>query len=260
MRRARQEGFSEAYGRGERRRKERKTILFQEFYTNEHKSQCVDTSTGRYARHAIRTHFVGLGEDLNELVERYVLPVWEPGDIVAVSEKIVSLCQGRIVRKEDMKLTPLARFLSRFASSSEAGIGVDCVWKMQFAIDHCGRGRVLLAAVCAGVGKLFGRRGVFYDIAGEEVRGLDGFYGKAYPQYEAFGIRLPEDPDGVCAGIYRRTGVPLTVVDANDFTRDILGVWPGCPYSEEELAEMIRDNPAGQSAQQTPFILIRRAD
>lgn len=215
------------------------------------------TSAGSFERYAVKTHFVQIGEDYTELIRRYILPVYQPGDFVSVSEKIISLCQERVVYKSDMKLSWLAKFLSRFASSSDAGVGVDCVWKMQFAIDLCGPWKILFAAACGAVGKVFGKKGVFYDIAGEEVRGLDGFYGKSYPVYGDFGIRLPEDPDGVCREITDRTGVPVAVVDVNDFTCDILGISDTLPVAREELVRILRDNPSGQSTQQTPFVLIR---
>lgn len=230
-----------------------------ELHTNTGKDLTISTSVGAFSRGAIPTHFITVGENYVELVRRYVLPQYMPGDILSISEKIISLCQGRIIRKEEMRLTPLARFLSRFASQSGAGIGVNCVWKMQFAIDHCGPGRILLASLCAGVGKLFGKRGIFYTIAGDEVRGLDGFYDHSFPEYGGFGIRLPQAPAEVCAEIYQKTGVPSVIVDANDFTCDILGACAAIPYSEPQLAEMLRDNPGGQSDQKTPFVLIRAA-
>ena len=34
----------------------------------------------RYQRYAIKTHFVQPGEDQAELVRRYVLPLYQPGD------------------------------------------------------------------------------------------------------------------------------------------------------------------------------------
>lgn len=93
-----------------------------------------------FARHAIATHFVQVGESYMDLIQKYVVPIYQEGDILSSSEKIISLCQKRIVRKSDMKLSWLAKFLSKFASHSSAGIGVDSPWKMQFAIDqrgHC---------------------------------------------------------------------------------------------------------------------------
>ncbi len=229
-----------------------------EFFANENKQINITASTGEYARCAIKTHFVQLGENYCDLVRQYVLPIWKEGDILSISEKIISLCQKRVVYKKDMKLSRLAKFLSRFASHSEAGIGVDSVWKMQFAIDHCGALKIIFASIAAGFGKLFGKRGVFYDIAGIEVRGLDGFYDHCFAEYGEYGIRLPENPSAVCDEIERETGVACMIVDANDFTRDILGKSSSLSYTDEELADMIRDNPAGQSTQLTPMVLIRK--
>ncbi len=231
-----------------------------ELHANAGKALLRDTAVGCVARYAIGTHFVSVGEDYTELVRKYVLPVYQPGDVVYISEKVISLCQGRVIYKKDMKLTKLAKFLCRFASHSSAGIGVDSVWKMQFAIDHCGAGKVLFAAVCGGVGKLFGKKGIFYDIVGEEVRGLDGFYSNAFRVYGEYGIRLPENPELVCQEIYEKTGVLALVADINDYTCDILAAARQVPYSFEELTEMLRDNPAGQSDQQTPFVIVRKAE
>ena len=48
------------------------------------------------------------------------------------------------------------------------------------------------------------------------------------------------------------------IVDANDFDVEILGK-TGCLYYDEELLKkIIKDNPAGQSNQLTPIVLIRK--
>lgn len=210
-----------------------------------------------YARHAIQTHFVQVGESYVDLVEQYVKPLYQPGDLLSSSEKIIGLCQKRVVYKKDMKLGWLAKFLSKFASHSSAGIGVDSPWKMQFAIDQCGAWRVIWAAVCAGVGKLFGKHGVFYDMVGQEVSGLDGFYDHEFEEYGQFGIRLPENPGKVCDEIEAATGVQAMIVDANDLNIEILGKASSVNLDDETLKGLIRDNPAGQSRELTPFILIR---
>ena len=227
--------------------------------TNQGKNLTIQTSVGTFSRYAIPTHFVQIGENYIDLIQQYITPVYRPGDIISISEKIISLCQKRIIYKKDMKLSRLAKLLSRFASHSSAGIGVDCVWKMQFALNHCGTWKILYATLCSAIGKLFGKHGIFYDIAGEEVRGLDGFYDKSYSVYGDFGIRLPENPDKVCEEIYEKTGVMAMIVDANDFTRDILGTCSAITYTRDQLAQMIQDNPSGQSTQQTPFVIIRPA-
>ncbi len=228
-----------------------------EFMANEGKQVNIRVGERTFARHAIATHFVEVGEDYLDLVRRYVLPIYQEGDIVSSAEKVVSLCQGRIVRKSEMKLSWLARFLSRFASHSSAGIGVDSPWKMQFAIDQRGPIFVLWAAVCAGVAKFFGRRGVFYEMVGQEVAGLDGFYDHCFDVYGSFGIRLPEDPAGVCEQVYRETGVRMMIVDANDLAQEMLGKCAAIAERDEDLLAMIADNPCGNGTQLTPMVLIR---
>ena len=213
-----------------------------------------------YQRYAIQTHFVKIGENYLSLVEQYVKPHYQPGDFLSISEKIIALCQERVVYKKDMKLSRMAKFLSRFATSSSAGIGVDSPWKMQFAIDHCGRWKVFWAAIAAGFGKLFGKKGVFYHIVGMEVTGLDGFYDHVFEEYGNYGIRIPDNPSGVCDEIFEATGIPCMIVDANDLTIEILGHGSQAPYTESQMVALIGDNPAGQSDELTPFILIRPAE
>lgn len=228
-----------------------------EFRANEGKNVNIVVNGKTYARHAIQTHFVQVGESYVDLVEKYVKPLYQPGDLLSSSEKIIGLCQKRVVYKKDMKLSWLAKFLSKFASHSTAGIGVDSPWKMQFAIDQCGAFKVIWAALCAGVGKLFGKHGVFYDMVGQEVSGLDGFYDHEFEEYGQFGIRLPENPGKVCDEIEAATGVQAMIVDANDLNIEILGKSSSVTLDEETLKGLIRDNPAGQSRELTPFILIR---
>ncbi len=136
---------------------------------NADKQLYIDINGKTYARYAIKTHFVHVGEDYVDLVRTYVLPHWQPGDLLSSSEKVVALCQGRIVKKEDMHISLLARVLSPFASPSAAGIGVDCPYKMQFAIDEVGAPRVLFAAHRRRRGQAVGRRGVFYEIVGRRL-------------------------------------------------------------------------------------------
>jgi len=105
---------------------------------------------------------------------------------------------------------------------------------------------------------LFGIKGVFYRIVGEEVSGLDGFYGDVWDEYTDIGIELPLDPNKVCNEIKEKLGISVMVVDANDFGQEILGKSSDINLSDEELKKLIRDNPAGQERELTPLILIRK--
>ncbi len=216
----------------------------------------------RYDRAAIQTHFIDRGEDYEAVVRRYLVPVCKPGDFVTVSEKIVSMCQDNTVEMKDVKVGFWAKFLSKFATSNNHGIGMDEPYKLQLAIDMKGLPLILWACVCHAVARLFGKRGVFYEIVGQEVAGIDGFYShSSFEIYHTLAVLLPKDPNGVCKMIEEATGVATTIVDANDLNVEILGKSPSLDkYSNEFLAECIRDNPAGQDAQHTPFVRVRKVE
>lgn len=229
-----------------------------EFKSNPGKNVEIEVNGEVYLRHAIETHYVQIGENYIDIIEKYVKDIYEEGDIVSISEKIIGLCQNRVVYKKDMKVSALAKFLSKFAMRSDAGVGVDNPYKMQFAINLCGRFKVIWAALAGGFCKLFGRRGVFYEIVGPEISGLDGFYGNVFEDYAEFGIRIPDNSTGVCNEIYEALGIKCMIVDANDFNVEILGKADSINYSDDELKKMIKDNPAGQAKTLTPLILIRK--
>jgi Uncharacterized protein conserved in archaea len=229
-----------------------------DYHANPGKQVAIEANGTTYHRHAIATHFVEVGESYVELVQRYVLPYHIEGDFLSISEKVISLCQKRIVTLEETEPGWLAKFLSGFASETDAGIGVRAPRKMQFAINICGPWKVLWAAFRAGIDKLRGIRGTFYEITGPEVAGLDGFYPDNFEVYGTFGIRLPEHPVKVCDEIHAATGIPTMIVDANDFAIDLLGAGQALSHmTSAQLAATIGDNPAGQSTELTPFILIR---
>ena len=71
------------------------------------------------------------------------------------------------------------------------------------------------------------------------------------------GVRVPENPVGVCDEIFEKTGIVSMIVDANDLDVAMLGHCSQLTQSDGELLDLIRDNPAGQDRQLTPFILIR---
>ncbi len=214
----------------------------------------------RLERYAVHTHFIGRGEDLTEILEKYVKPLYKEGDIVAIGEKVVSMCQDNTVEKEKVKLGFLAKTLSKFAvPNSDAGIGMGEPYKLQLAINMKGAPLIIWAAFCGGVGKIFGKRGVFYKIVGQDIAGIDGFYEhSAFDTYHDLAVLNPKDPDGVCKTVKEKTDMDCMIIDANDISVEILGRSEGLRiYSEKFLEDSVRDNPAGQDDELTPFIIIR---
>ena len=117
-----------------------------------------------------------------------------------------------------------------------------------------------MPAFCSAVTKLFGKKGVFYKVCGHEVDGIDGLidYDISFKEYVDYGILNPENPSGVCDEIYEKTGVKAMIIDASDIDCVILGKCRNVTLTDEQLCEIVRDNPAGQEGQCTPFILIRK--
>ncbi len=228
-----------------------------EFIANPGKKIEIQANGKTYLRHAIQTRFITQNDNYIDVVAEYAGALYEEGDILSISEKIISICQNRIVKREELKVGFWAKFLSKFASHPSTGIGVGESIKMQYAINKVGLLKVLWASIASGITKLFGKKGVFYEIVGQEVSGLDGFYGHVWKEYEDIGIELPENPDGVCNEIEQKLGISCMIVDSNDLGQEILGKSDGILLTKEELKGLIKDNPAGQGQERTPMILIR---
>ncbi len=215
-----------------------------------------------FLRLPVRTHFVKIGEALPPLLEQYARPWLKPGDLLCICEKIVALSQGRVVYRKDLRPGFWARLLSRCVHQTAAGVGAGTPHKMQLFIQQCGLWRVLLAAGCSALTKPFGIKGAFYRVCGRDAAAIDGLAdrGVSFPEYYHYGILAPAQPDQVCAQIARQLGVPCAIMDACDLNVEILGTSPDMPYSTRQLAEILRDNPAGQSDFQTPLVIVRQAE
>ena len=50
----------------------------------------------KYDRFAIQTHFVEVGEDASALLEKYVRPIYQEGDCVAITAKVMAMCTGNV--------------------------------------------------------------------------------------------------------------------------------------------------------------------
>ena len=99
---------------------------------------------------------------------------------------------------------------------------MDEPYKLQLAINIAGLPRILLATVCSAVTKLFGKKGVFYKVAGHGIDGIDGFYmGSSFDIYHDLAILNPKEPDKLVNDIYEKCGVKSMIVDANDLSIEI---------------------------------------
>lgn len=213
--------------------------------------------TGRvFARHPVHTHLVTVADpDAAAVVARYVLPLPKSTVLVAVSERMVAITQGRSYPMDEIRPGRLAKLLVRYVTRPGYGIGLGTAQTMQLAIDEVGAPRILLAAAASAITKPFGVHGVFYRIAGRGASAIDGPTSYTIPPYNQAATLGPRDPTGAARSIAAAVGVPVAVIDANDAGCVVLGASRG--VDRQFVGRLFADNPLGQAREQTPVCVVR---
>lgn len=226
-------------------------------FVNAQKHKTVEVDGVSYERFAIQTHTLTIEDDLIEVVERYIKPHVEPGDIVFMSEKAVGCTQGRAVRLVDIHPRKLAVFLSNHVTKTPAGIGLGMPETMEMALQEVGTPRILLAAAVSVVGKLLGKKGWFYKVAGRRAASIDGPCSYTLPPYNEYVSLAPDEPDKTAGDVAKALGCDAVIVDQNDLGGEVLGS-SNTKLDYERILRILKDNPLGQESQRTPFGIIRR--
>lgn len=202
--------------------------------------------------HPVKTHLLGPGEDVVEIINRYVKPDSEPGDLVAIAESPLAIMQKRLAYAEGMRLSWLSRQLSWVFGMDSS---MSSVYSVEMALREVGAPRFLLATAVGILGKALGRSGDFYRLAGRKVAVIDDCTG-TIPPYDKYVVLAPGEPQKVTEEIKAKTGLEATVIDANDLGKvDILG--SSSPQLNPIIEKALGNNPQGNANQQTPLILIR---
>lgn len=225
---------------------------------NPDKQEIVEADGKKYYCYAIKTHVVNNEDKIEDVVKKYGEPLLEPEDILFMSEKMVACTEGRAYPIKDVKPRWLARFLSRFVVKTDYGIGLAMPETMEMAIRECGTFRILIAAFCGAVGKLFRKKGWFYIVAGYKAAAVDGPCDCTLPPYNKYVVLAPKDPQATAKKLTQALQGHNTVmiVDLNDLGGKILA--SSDPDADLEFfCKLLKQNPLGQSAQQTPMGLLR---
>jgi len=208
-----------------------------------------------YARHPVRTHLVTPGDDAAEVVRRYVGELGDDVRLVAISERMVAITQGRSYPMDQIRSGWLAKLLVRYVTRPGYGIGLGTPQTMQLAIDEVGVPRILFAAAASAVTKPFGIHGVFYRVAGRQAAAIDGPTSYTIPPYNQAATLGPKDPDGAARRIAADLDGPVAIIDANDAGCAVLGASPG--IDRRFVQRLFADNPLGQAREQTPICVVR---
>ena len=202
-------------------------------------------------RISIKTHLITESDDMVEVAKKYTGDIAAPGDIIAVAESVLAISQGRAILPETVVPGLLAKIVCHFPGK-EGSLAAPS--SLQVAIQDAGLFRFLLGLVVAALGKLVGRRGDFYRVAGRHLAQIDDFAGTMYP-YDRHIVLGPVNPQKVADGIKQATGAEAIITDVNDIGKvDILAATAG--VDQDVLFEYLKDNPHGNDDQQTPIVIL----
>jgi tetratricopeptide (TPR) repeat protein len=213
----------------------------------------VDERTVGARRIPIKTKMITLRSGILPIIQEATNGQLRPDDILALSESPASAGQGRMIPLEMITPEGMAKQLSKFVGKigplhSPAG--------MQGAILEAGRTKVLLGAAAGAAGKLVGKRGWFYRVAGPGAAMIDDV-AAALPPHDHHLLFGPGRPDKLSEDLSAALGCHVCVVDANNLT----GAWvvgASAGVDRKWVEKVLSDNPAGNEDEQTPIVLIRK--
>lgn len=217
-----------------------------------------------YRRLPVRTRLITAKDrDILPILEEYVHPYLKPGDILFVSEKALTVTQGRVIDMGAIKPTPLARLFARnvgnyYGSSEFRGFGHGTALAMQLFLEEAGYPRVLFAAAVSAITRPFGIKGLFYLICGKRAKSIDCPMSFLILEYAHSAKLAPDDPDAAARRIKKALGCETAILDANYRGAFSLGKSTRA-ISESFIGKLFRDNPLGQSDEMTPFAIVRKA-
>ena len=235
-----------------------------DFRPNPGKQIEIDVDGATYERLPVRTRLITLADtDIMPILEDYVRPYLKPGDILFISEKALTITQGRVVDMGMVKPARLARFLARnisnnYGSGDFRGFGHGTSLAMQLFIEEAGYLRVLFAAAVAALTRPLGIRGAFYWLCGKQAKSVDCPMSFLILDYAHAAKLAPHDPDGAARRIKKALGAETVILDANYLGAFSLGK-SSRAVSEPFIQKAFRDNPLGQSDEMTPFCILRQA-
>lgn len=228
----------------------------EKVFRSKEKKPEIEFDGKKYIRIPIKTHVITKEDRITDVAKKYAYDKLQEGDILFISEKAVAITQGRAFPVKEIKPRPLAVFLSSRVTKTPAGIGLGIPETMEMALKECGVPRILFAAVVGFIGKLFGRKGDFYRVAGYKASSIDGPTQNTLPPYNSYVVLGPDKPDEVARELSRVLNKKVIIVDLNDLGGKILGC-SDIKMDKERLYGILRDNPLGQSREQTPMGIIR---
>lgn len=209
----------------------------------------------QYLRYPIKTHLLSDKDSIEKVMDTYVKEHVQPNDLLIISERSIAIMQGRSFLIEDIHPSKMATVLSKFVSKHPGGIGLRSPWTMELAIQEAGLPRILFAGIISAITRPFGLKGLFYHLVGNDINAIDGPCDYTLPPGNKSAKLGPKNPMKVAKEIGKQLTINVAIIDANDYGVRVMGWTQG--VDKKLVAAVFKDNPLGQTNEQTPMALVR---
>ena len=200
----------------------------------------------------IKTHILGTLDDPISILKSYIPKNYLATDILTIGESPLAIMQGKYIDYRNVNASLLSRLLCKGfhpTSSLASACG------MQTLINISSPTRIIISWLIGGILKLFGVKGMFYRLAGEQARLIDDITGTT-PPYDKSIVLGPKDTKTFCIEASKELCIDVAVVDVNDLGRvKILST--NNIENTKIIKKALTSNPAGNANQQTPIVMIR---
>ena len=205
-----------------------------------------------YKAIAVKTDLLGSFDNPIETVMDYCKNVTREKDILTIGETPLAIMQGRYVAPQNLEYNIFSKILCYFFHPTSS-LATAC--GMQLLIDKIGVMRITFSLILGFLFKCIGIKGIFYRLTGFESSLIDDISGTVVP-YDKSIVMGPINTKLFCSKLSKQLEVEVAVVDVND-----LGSVKILASSNNSinniLKEILKVNPAGNSDEKTPIVLIR---
>ena len=205
-----------------------------------------------YKAIAVKTDLLGSFDNPIETVMDYCKNVTREKDILTIGETPLAIMQGRYVAPQNLEYNIFSKILCYFFHPTSS-LATAC--GMQLLIDKIGVMRITFSLILGFLFKCIGIKGIFYRLTGFESSLIDDISGTVVP-YDKSIVMGPINTKLFCDKLSKQLEVEVAVVDVND-----LGGVKILASSNNSvnniLKEILKVNPAGNSDEKTPIVLIR---
>ncbi len=205
-----------------------------------------------YKAIAVKTDLLGSFDNPIETVLKYCEGVAKKNDILIIGETPLAIMQGRYIAPQNLEYNVFSKILCYFFHPTSS-LATAC--GMQLLIEKIGVTRITLSLFLGLFFKCIGVKGIFYRLTGFESSLIDDISGTVAP-YDKSIVMGPINTKLFCDKLSKVLEVEVAVVDVND-----LGGVKILASSNNSvnniLKEILKVNPAGNSDEKTPIVLIR---